>query len=277
MASLLPLDGEWSGSSVRRTEDLIIGSISITGTKPLLYCTWAWGVFKSTMSKTYNSKPCRVPTNGPHSDCTRISKRQKKNKRKPALDFPEPIPEIYKDGDEEDDRSLVSMRAEPTTPEACCKDVPRGQKTNFEGCQALIKNGETALGADMGFYFNFTVDPETGKPGGCDGLTFNKLDKTGTVNCGMNHYAPEGEPLYQIVEDFADHQDNWIRDFLVAFDKMSKNGNTDLVDGPTKWFGTTCKPVGKNEKKAIWTCKRNWRGCKPNKDQKDQGPEIWSC
>merc|ERR1712061_49668 len=219
----------------------------------------------------------RVPTNGPHSDCTRISKRQKKNKRKPALDFPAHIPEIYKDGDEEDDRSLVSLRAEPLTPEACCKDVPRGQKTNFEGCQALIKNGETALGADMGFYFNFTVDPETGKPGGCDGLTFNKMDKTGTVNCGMNHYAPEGEPLYQIVEDFADHQDNWIRDFLVAFDKMSKNGNSDLVDGPTKWFGTTCKPVGKNEKKAIWTCKRNWRGCKPNKDQKDQGPEIWSC
>ena len=221
-----------------RTLSLVPSVLQVLNAQPLLYC-----ILRAF--KTYNSKPYRVPTNGPHSDCTRISKRQKKNKRKPALDFPAHIPEIYKDGDEEDDRSLVSLRAEPLTPEACCKDVPRGQKTNFEGCQALIKNGETALGADMGFYFNFTVDPETGKPGGCDGLTFNKLDKTGTVNCGMNHYAPEGEPLYQIVEDFADHQDNWIRDFLVAFDKMSKNGNSDLVDGPTKWFGTTWRRMRK--------------------------------
>ena len=53
------------------------------------------------MPKTYDSKPCRVPASDP-SGCTRISKRQKQKKRKPALDFPAHIPEIYKDGDEED-------------------------------------------------------------------------------------------------------------------------------------------------------------------------------
>ena len=113
----------------------------------------------------------------------------------------------------------------------------------------MIKNGETALGADMGFYFNFTVDPETGKPGGCDGLTFNKHNKSPTVNCGLNHYAPEGEPLYQIVEDYADHQDIWFRDFLTAFDKMSRNGNTGLVAGPTSWFKAPC-----TLQKKYWIC-----------------------
>lgn len=215
----------------------------------------------------------RVPAS---NDCARITKAEKQTTRTPALDFPEYIPEKYchtcNDNDE-DDRSLVSMRAEPDTPDACCNNVPAGQKTNFEGCQELIKNGETALGADMGFYFNFTVDPETGKPEGCDGLSFNRANKSPVINCGMNHYAPEGEPLYQIVEDFADHQDTWFRDFLIAFDKMSKNGNTNLENGPTSWFGTTCKPVGKNERKSQWTCKRNWKGCKPNKND----PRIWSC
>ena len=56
------------------------------------------------------------------------------------------------------------------------------------------------------------------------------------VNCSLNHYAPELEPLYHIVEDFADHQDIWFRDFLMAFDKMSMNGNTGLEAGPTSWF-----------------------------------------
>jgi len=221
----------------------------------------------------------RVPAS---NDCARISAAEKQTMRTPALDFPEHIPEKYCNSctmdDDEDDtgrvsRSLVSMRAEPDTPEACCKDVPAGQKTNFEGCQELIKNGETALGADMGFYFNFTVDPVTGQPGGCEGLTFNRANKSPVVKCGMNHYAPEGEPLYKIVEDFADHQDNWIRDFLIAFDKMSQNGNTNLMTGPKSWFGTTCKRVGKNENKSKWICKKNWKGCQPNK----KDPRIWSC
>lgn len=189
----------------------------------------------------------RVPASNP---CSGVTKENKKFTRTPELAFPEYIPLRYSDKGVEDfdDRALVSMRAEPDTPEGCCDDLPDGH-TCQESCQYMIKNGETALGADMGFYFNFTVDPETGKPGGCDGLTFNQHNKSPTVNCGLNHYAPEGEPLHQIVEDFADHQDTWIQDFITAFDMMSRNGNTDLVDGPTSWFRAPCRLD-----KRTWVC-----------------------
>jgi len=190
----------------------------------------------------------RVPAS---NTCSGVSKENKKFTRTPELAFPEYIPLRYSDkGDEDDgdDRALVSMRAEPDTPEGCCDDLADGEVCQ-ESCQYLIKNGETTLGADMGFYFNFTVDPETGKPGGCDGLYFNQHNKSPTVNCGLNQYAPEGEPLHQIVEDYADHQDTWIQDFITAFDKMSKNGNTDLVDGPTSWFKAPCRLD-----KRTWIC-----------------------
>ena len=254
--------------------DPIIGSISTTGwlQNIQLFCD-CLPIYKI----------CRVPAS---NDCARISAAEKQTMRTPALDFPEHIPEKYcnscKMDDDEDDtgrvsRSLVSMRAEPDSPEACCKDVPAGQKTNFEGCQELIKNGETALGADMGFYFNFTVDPKTGKPGGCEGLTFNRANKSPVVKCGMNHYAPEGEPLYKIVEDFADHQDNWIRDFMVAFDKMSQNGNTDLMNGPTSWFGATCNRLGKKSDWK-WSCRTSWEGCtSKTMEVKNNPTTFWRC
>ena len=31
------------------------------------------------------------------------------------------------------------------------------------------------------------------------------------VDCEKQNYAPEGEPLHQIVDEFADHQDVWFR------------------------------------------------------------------
>ena len=37
-------------------------------------------------------------------------------------------------------------------------------------------------------------------------------------------YAPEDEPLYQIVEEYADHQNLWLEDFIPAFDRMIENG-----------------------------------------------------
>ena len=37
-------------------------------------------------------------------------------------------------------------------------------------CQRRQQNGETALAADMGYYFDFNVDVETGRPSGCPSL-----------------------------------------------------------------------------------------------------------
>ena len=148
------------------------------------------------------------------------------------------------------------MRAEPDTPQGCCDNLPDGYKCQ-PSCQTRIQNEETALSVDMGYYLDFTVDPETGKPGGCSGLTFNEHVKSAIVDCPLNKYAPEGEALSDIVEDFADSQEHWIRDFLTAFDKMSRNGNTGLVPGPTSWFGAQCVETqvkANGSKRKVWNC-----------------------
>ena len=84
------------------------------------------------------------------------------------------------------------------------------------------------------------VDPDTGRPSGCD--CFSKAQRapnwanSRVVDCPKQNYAPEGEPLYQIIEEYADNQDLWYQDFLTALDKMSMNGNdpTQLTEGSQK-------------------------------------------
>ena len=36
------------------------------------------------------------------------------------------------------------------------------------------------------------------------------------MDCPLQQYAPEGEPLHEVVEEFAQDQDAWLRDFLPA-------------------------------------------------------------
>ena len=44
----------------------------------------------------------------------------------------------------------------------------------------------------------------------CYGI-FSKYEVPKVVDCEKQNYAPEGEPLHQIVDEFADHQDIWFR------------------------------------------------------------------
>ena len=46
-------------------------------------------------------------------------------------------------------------------------------------------------------------------------------------NCEKEDYAPEGEPLYTIVEDFADNPQQWHDEFWPALHKMLANGYSD--------------------------------------------------
>ena len=46
-------------------------------------------------------------------------------------------------------------------------------------------------------------------------------------NCDKEDYAPEGEPLYTIVDDFADNPQKWMDEFWPALHKMLANGYTD--------------------------------------------------
>ena len=40
----------------------------------------------------------------------------------------------------------------------------------------------------------------------------------------MEDFAPEGQPLYQIVEEMAASNANMMQDFLPGFEKMLENG-----------------------------------------------------
>ena len=53
-------------------------------------------------------------------------------------------------------------------------------------------------------------------------------------NCNLEDYAPEGEPLHTIVDDYADNQQKWMDDFFATLVKMTENGYTDdnLVVNP---------------------------------------------
>ena len=41
----------------------------------------------------------------------------------------------------------------------------------------------------------------------------------GPIDCPLQTYAPEGEPLHSIVEEFADDQNAWLRDFLPVLEQ----------------------------------------------------------
>ena len=56
--------------------------------------------------------------------------------------------------------------------------------------------------------------------------------------CDKNDYAPEGKPMYKIVEEFADDRAVWAQDFLDAWDQMTRNGAESLKASPQEgWLG----------------------------------------
>jgi len=110
---------------------------------------------------------------------------------------------------------------------------------------------------EVGMYYNFTTSREKGqRPIGCPGLDepFGTLDQPNwpfrnkgspiwaspAMQCGLNEYAPEGKPLYQIVDDFAADNEYWAEKFMEGWQMMISNGYTagQLRDGPEAgWLG----------------------------------------
>ena len=121
----------------------------------------------------------------------------------------------------------------------------------------FIANDETALSVDVGFYLDFQVDNITGRPSGCP-VFDNKHDdwrEAGPVDCPKQKYAPEGEPLHLVVEEYADYQDLWVDDFVTAFEQMVVNGvpEDDLNAGPTVW-GVQCSERHVQRLGYVWKC-----------------------
>jgi len=131
------------------------------------------------------------------------------------------------------------------------------------GCEMwLFISGrdEIALNSEIGLYLDFEVDPN-GIIYGCPGLeifntTMSDPNVKRTIWSGDNggwgtkaqpeckkqmlQEPPGSEPLYKIMEDFAQNQDHFIRDFVLAMEKMLSNGYQNLALAPDHWTGIEC-------------------------------------
>lgn len=125
-------------------------------------------------------------------------------------------------------------RGEFDAPDECCQNLQADMYCQPQ-CVFYQRNGETAMSAETGFYRKFKTDPVNGMPYGCpsfddDPKWLAGKRRTIVPDCDMEDYAPEGEPLFEIVEEFADDQQSWINTFVPSLEKMVENGYTDLVE-----------------------------------------------
>ena len=63
----------------------------------------------------------------------------------------------------------------------------------------------------------------------------------GPVDCPLQEYAPEGEPLHAIIEEYADSQDAWLEFFLPGLERLLSNNAGQLEKAPSGWWGATCE------------------------------------
>ena len=60
------------------------------------------------------------------------------------------------------------------------------------------------------------------------------------MDCPVNDYAPDGEPMFKIVDAIASDNELFHEKFLEGWQQMTSNGYSpeDLVDGPDNgWIG----------------------------------------
>merc|ERR1712014_80937 len=94
-----------------------------------------------------------------------------------------------------------------------------------------------------GLYLDFSSDPESGRPMGCD-FPGNFIQTKKQRGWKRKAHAPTGcqkqrrestdnrEPkmMYQIVEQYASDQNAWINDFIGSLEKMLANGAGSLQE-----------------------------------------------
>merc|ERR1711892_1399103 len=222
-------------------------------------CGYGGGPFQWT--HWYNRCPAS-------NDCAGLSQEESVTERWPIHEYLEDPrnckvqhcreEDVREEDVREEDVREGDVRAEPNTPERCCKNLENGQKCQ-EGCMKFIANDETAMSVDVGFYLDFQADNITGRPSGCpvfDHQHNPDWHDAGPVDCPKQMYAPEGEPLHLVVEEYADYQNLWIDDFVPAFEQMVVNGipEEDLQTGPTTW-GATCSQQPVKSQGVVWVCK----------------------
>jgi len=157
---------------------------------------------------------------------------------------------------------------------ACIPDnATRNDVDDIQGCEKYrfsFGQDEMMMNAEAGLYFKF--DQENGVPYNCEGLEGFNMDSwirpNGNVNsqddvrrayhmnCPLNdRRLPETDkPVSDIITDYAENQDQWVAEFIAAFEKMTRNGynDGDLTDAPSSWDNVKCSRI-----KRVMTCKPN--------------------
>ena len=109
---------------------------------------------------------------------------------------------------------------------------------------------------EIGMYYSFQVGGPGKRAIGCPGLDepFGTVDEplwpyrtkccpiwaSPAMDCDVNTYAPEGQPMYTIVDELAADNEFFAETFLDGWQQMTSNGYTEdeLVDGPqNSWIG----------------------------------------
>merc|ERR1711874_727338 len=147
-------------------------------------------------------------------------------------------------GNDEDGKPTVRKN------DGFCKDVwfdergvQHGSKRTRSGSYSKTEKGfgvglgsnMFALNYEIGLYKKFDIDPEHLRPVGCQNMKMDnpeykrwierlrarnpedKFKGGPVVDCDLNDYAPDGEPLHKITEAFADDHDLWAETFLGAW------------------------------------------------------------
>jgi len=109
---------------------------------------------------------------------------------------------------------------------------------------------------EIGMYYSFQVGGVSKRAIGCPGLDepMGTVDEplwpfrtkccpivaSPAMDCDVNTYAPEGQPMYSIVDELAADNEFFAATFLDGWQQMTSNGYTadELVDGPqNSWIG----------------------------------------
>jgi len=186
------------------------------------------------------------------NDCARLSPEETVADRNFSTPYPaDPADNSWSADKNHDLDDEDWSRAEPGEHAQCCENLEEGWRCrpDLHKCHRYVVNDETALSADVGYMFDFQVSEKTGLPLGCpvfdstprwNDHTTNKHD-AGPVDCPLQKYAPEGEPLHAIIEEYADSQDAWLEFFLPGLEHMLANNAGELEEAPSGWWGAACE------------------------------------
>jgi len=151
------------------------------------------------------------------------------------------------------------------SPSKKCKNVEFSKEGIQKGDTGAIPKGKLApgwsnmfmLNYEAGLYKKFEIDPVAMRSTGCAGIDledpkemwidgWNGTDVHSVITSRVNQCPitdvedEKGNPIYQIVEEFADDHDVWASAFLDAWGRMQNVGyeEADLTEGlQNSWFG----------------------------------------